>query len=536
MHHPVLNSSSVMADPSDNELQNEVGDQKMVDEQGDEVAATECCPADYLVALARDCLRLDERDRAERAIGRLLLGAPAHEDLERGLARDALCAGLDRVGAELLSRSLRTAPAAPTVEEVATVAAALERASEEMAPALLCDWAEIVCSVQGAKAAARLLVGAAERRCIARRWSEVPALCAKASAFDPDTHDVHSLWGFGLLNCGDLLAAKTHLARSRELTPEQALPSIGEAEVLSLQGQTEDAVIAAQRAARLLGIELEASSEQLPLCEILERLDAPGASLAASCLSPVWDLSSSSPRAEPDEVGRPRIFLAVDTHFHRLLLSKILRDAGFDVLVPREGESAVEALRGVAAAPELMMAPILASETDHLEGLRELRKAAPDSVGLLGITTLDRSGLDFEALRQLGVIGLIDKSSLPEQLIFRVNSLVRPGGGRRQVRVPAFTPVDLVCGDWTGAEYAVSLSMGGIGVTSTHAIEPNDDVTVRLPLPLNGGELFELPGRVIYRRAGTTDGAEHEIGIFFYPLEPAVESRIAAEIERISGV
>ena len=153
---------------------------------------------------------------------------------------------------------------------------------------------------------------------------------------------------------------------------------------------------------------------------------------------------------------------------------------------------------------------------------------------ILGFTTLDRAGLDLESLRSIGVTGLLDKSCIPEHIIFRANQLVRtPSERRHYERAPTFLSIDLIAGEDTTSEYALSLSLGGMRITSTRRIEPNTDVRVRFQLPHAPDETIEAGGRVIYSRSQPRAAAPWEIGVFFYPLDERSEAQIDREVKRL---
>lgn len=248
--------------------------------------------------------------------------------------------------------------------------------------------------------------------------------------------------------------------------------------------------------------------------------------------------SRSAPEAEPGP-DRPRVFLAQDMHFFRQSLARALREANLRVVLRPEDMNTLETLCVLSPVPDLLILPIQGNDPATLELVREIR-ATPglQRVPILGVSSLDRSGLDFEELRRLGVKGLVDKRAIPEQVVFRVNQVLKPRADthrRRFRRAPTYMPVDLVVGDGVRSEYALNVSCGGMLVTSAEPLEPNTDLKVRFRLPASGDEFIEASGRVVYQQPGRDASAPYLLGLFFYPLAERDHEVVAREVERILG-
>jgi CheY-like chemotaxis protein len=245
--------------------------------------------------------------------------------------------------------------------------------------------------------------------------------------------------------------------------------------------------------------------------------------------------SHATTAAEALSDRSPTIFLAEDTHVFRLRLSAILRDAGYAVLIKPPALGMLEALQIAAQAPDLVILPVSGCRPDATEAIESLREDARlAAVPVLAFTTLDRSGLDLEALRNAGVRGLVDKSCIPEQIVFRVNQLLRaPRATRRYQRAPAFLSLDLFADGETTSEYASSIGLGGLCVTSSRSLEPNTDVRVRLALPPDHARAIEAHGRVIYSRYREGGAAPWEVGVFFYPLDETASHLVGQAVEHL---
>lgn len=246
----------------------------------------------------------------------------------------------------------------------------------------------------------------------------------------------------------------------------------------------------------------------------------------------------SAPAPEPG-AHRPHVFLAHDMHFFRQSLARALREANVRVVIRPEDMNTLETLCVLSPVPDLLILPIQGQDPATLELVREIR-ATPglQRVPILGVSSLDRSGLDFDELRRLGVEGLVDKRSIPEQVVFRVNQVLKPRADthrRRFRRAPTYMPVDLVVEDTVRSEYALNLSCGGMLVTSAEPLEPNTDLKVRFRLPGSGEDFIEASGRVVYQQPGRDASAPYLLGLFFYPLAERDHEVVAREVERILG-
>ena len=229
-----------------------------------------------------------------------------------------------------------------------------------------------------------------------------------------------------------------------------------------------------------------------------------------------------------------RVFIAVEMHFFRVALSAILQDAGMDVIQPPHGGLSVHWLREISP-PADMLILALQSGFSAVGFIRNFRKVPEfEDTPILAISTLDRSGLDLNELRSLGVLGLVDKSATPEQLVFRVNQILSLAHQceRRYERAPVFLPVDLeVCGV-VSTEYAISLSCGGLGVTSTQRLEPSTEVGVRFQLPIRRFEWIEAKGRIAYCRARPKTAPPFEVGLFFSEIDLRTEDLIRRQVKQ----
>ena len=225
-----------------------------------------------------------------------------------------------------------------------------------------------------------------------------------------------------------------------------------------------------------------------------------------------------------------RVFFCEDACFGRSPLSAILRDAHCEPIAPRGDGDLEAALDALLPPPELMILPISPDGEEILEMVRRRRWLR--MVPILALSSPDPSELDLWRLRGFGVVGLIDRRASAEHVRFRLEEVIDTRGcSPRDARVPCCFIVEVEGGGAVTTEYAVSFSIGGIGLASGRALEPNTEVRVRLTLTGAPGRCVEVRGRVV-RRVERADG-RHDVGIVFLPLPPSVRDAVAAELQAL---
>ena len=240
--------------------------------------------------------------------------------------------------------------------------------------------------------------------------------------------------------------------------------------------------------------------------------------------------SRAAPKAEAQGQVRPCVVLDRDTAFYRVRLSTVLKGAQIDVFVahPESVEKLVGAMKRV---PDLVVHSLQSGLADFCVPLRDLR-ATPglEHMPILAIVGLHHSGLDLEELRALGVIGLVDKTATPEQILYRVNQIVRTTHFRRRhERAPVFFPVDVEALGSQSSEYAIDLSPGGMRVTSECPIPENTEVRVYFCL---GAERISAGCRVAHCQRGPTAAIPYQVGLFFTDIDPRLQDAIGREVAR----
>lgn len=221
-----------------------------------------------------------------------------------------------------------------------------------------------------------------------------------------------------------------------------------------------------------------------------------------------------------------RVFILEDPCFGATRLSTIVRGAACEPLAPNADTPLAATLDSLLPSPELMIVPICPGGEDILEAVRKRHWLR--MVPILATGSTDASGLDLWRLRGFGVVGLIDRSATAEHVRFRIEEVIAARSyGPRDMRVPCCLLVDVDAQGAFTSEYALSFSIGGMGLASARALEPNTEVKLWLPLTEAPGRV-EVPGRVV-RSLARADG-RYDVGIVFLPLAPNVRDLLTREL------
>lgn len=228
------------------------------------------------------------------------------------------------------------------------------------------------------------------------------------------------------------------------------------------------------------------------------------------------------------------MFVHEDLSFGRAQISQIVAEAGCEMAGGAWDGGLLDALGEVAPPLDLIVLSFRPEAPATLEAVAEFRKQDwLSSIPVLGVASLDRSDLDFWQLRALGVAGLIDSGAPPEHVRFRIARVAYKGReGRRFERAPCCIPVDVDIGGEQIAAYAVSLSVGGMGLACSQRIEPNTPLELRFSLD-DDGEPISVSGRTVHLREVRRPSADYEVGLFFHQLTEGLAARLGLTVSRL---
>jgi CheY-like chemotaxis protein len=202
--------------------------------------------------------------------------------------------------------------------------------------------------------------------------------------------------------------------------------------------------------------------------------------------------------------GKKRILLVDDSPFYLAQLRDLLTTMGYDTAVcnrPREGE---ELLAREHERIDLLLVDLKMPEIDGFAFLRWLRSQPwGGQFPVLVLTGAYELGEVVRPLRELGVLGLVDKGSHPHTLLARINTALYPDVVklRRFERVTCAVPVAFTWGAFRKEATMTHLSLGGCFLITLEEIPLESSVEVEARLP-GAARMHRILGRVIWRMGG----------------------------------
>lgn len=224
------------------------------------------------------------------------------------------------------------------------------------------------------------------------------------------------------------------------------------------------------------------------------------------------------------------IIVADDSEFFRIKLSDMLTDIGHNVKVLGSGSEVIDELK---ANPDWLNLLILDIQMQHIDGFEVLKWIKDNYKGnkfpVLVITGAYEPSQIIEKLKELGASGMMTKASTPEQIIFRVNTLLFPDKmtTRQEPRVPITIPVDFKVGDSASTGFLLNISESGMFLHTQRDMLPGTSVHLRFSLP-DSERVFEIKGIVKWSNIGQGKSIFSGAGINFVTLK-SDEQRLIRE-------
>ena len=126
--------------------------------------------------------------------------------------------------------------------------------------------------------------------------------------------------------------------------------------------------------------------------------------------------------------GRPKkIVVADDTALFRFMMEDLLVKRGYEVITAKDGEDALSKVKHELPDLDLLLLDMVMPRMDGFAVIRELNKGVMGkNLPILTLSGVIKSDEDKATMREMGVRGYIDKSTPPEEIIRRVDMLLRP--------------------------------------------------------------------------------------------------------------
>ena len=123
---------------------------------------------------------------------------------------------------------------------------------------------------------------------------------------------------------------------------------------------------------------------------------------------------------------KKRVVVADDTAFFRMMLTDLLTEAGYEVITAVDGEDALIKIKHELPDLDLVLLDMLMPKLDGFQVIEELKKGVmANNLPILALSGVFKSDADREHMKKLGVVGYVDKDTPPDQILERVNMILR---------------------------------------------------------------------------------------------------------------
>ena len=138
-------------------------------------------------------------------------------------------------------------------------------------------------------------------------------------------------------------------------------------------------------------------------------------------------ISSSNEEKEMADKEIKRIIVADDTQFFREMLSDVLSQSGYEVIVAKDGEETLQKVKHELPDLHLLLLDMLMPKIDGFKVIQELRRGVMgQKLPIFALSGVFKNDDDRQRMKELGVLGYIDKDTPPDEILRRVNMTLRP--------------------------------------------------------------------------------------------------------------
>ncbi len=124
---------------------------------------------------------------------------------------------------------------------------------------------------------------------------------------------------------------------------------------------------------------------------------------------------------------KKRIVVADDTEFFRMMLTDILAENGYEVITACDGEDALIKIKHEMPDVDLVLLDMYMPKVDGFKVIEELKKGVMGKdLPILALSGVFKSEEARVHMRELGIVGYIDKDTSTERILERVNMILRP--------------------------------------------------------------------------------------------------------------
>lgn len=229
-----------------------------------------------------------------------------------------------------------------------------------------------------------------------------------------------------------------------------------------------------------------------------------------------------------------KILVVEGSQSFREVLRDLLTKARFQVAVAGDGKEARELLESSGLEIDLILLDLQLPEVEGFDLLRWLREekstGRPPILAMTGAYDLWEI---LHQLRGLEALGVQDKRTMRDQIVYRVNAILYPKGAEQRAapRAASEIPVNYRMAGVRSQGTISNISRTGMFLSTKGPIPPHStEVLLQFILP-GLPRLFEIKGRVVWAAIPTDRPGPAGMGIEFMDLDERDRSQIGAFVQ-----
>jgi len=204
-----------------------------------------------------------------------------------------------------------------------------------------------------------------------------------------------------------------------------------------------------------------------------------------------------------------RILIADDTLPLRVMLEEVLTGAGYEVFTAGDGVETWDLICSHGQDLDLLVLDLLMPKMSGFEVLSRLQEELPNKKFIvLVLSGIFKSDKEILKLKELGANGYLNKSSVIDEILYRVNALfnIHYESERRFPRVACSLPIDYQFNGTKHSSHTTTVSLGGCFVRTLKPAPKDASVKLWMNFSeLGCPEPLHLQGRVAWFNGYYTD-------------------------------
>lgn len=220
-----------------------------------------------------------------------------------------------------------------------------------------------------------------------------------------------------------------------------------------------------------------------------------------------------------------KVLIADDTLPLRVMIEEVLTEAGYEVIIASDGLEVWKIICSRFKEIDLLVLDLLMPKMSGFEVLAELKKEFPErKFPVLVLSGVFKSEKEISRLKDLGANGYLNKNSVVDDILYRVNFIFysQLERSRRYPRVLCSLPVDYQFNGNKHSSHTTTLSLGGCFVRTLKPAPKNAIANLWIMVPDCGcNESVHTQGRVVWVNGYDTDYKPNSppgMGLEFQPI------------------